>query len=332
MKGFTGEEHLAGNLDSILVVRACGVRVEIISPPVGLAARIASALEVPLLASPRHAGDRLPVARRNLEAPGPIINPGPLESLPMSHVVHTVSSGESLAAIARRYHTTPEAIARSNRLANPNLIRVGERLEIPDSFDPRPPPPGTARLAGSEGPAPAGGVPSAMALDFTIRPRDRSSLRGFESSAEQCGEFVYRYFRESGRGWPDYPTLGQPAEYIRHGQYKPTHPAFKNPGATPPRAGDILAATGPPGSGMFHTALVYKVERDAVWVYQANVPLGNRSADPRDHLMRLPLTRRPDGTWFMPPLPTSRLGYRADMAVTGWIHPTGTSRLPGAAP
>lgn len=33
----------------------------------------------------------------------------------------------------------------------------------------------------------------------------------------------------------------------------------------------------------------------------------------------------------MPPLQTSRLGYRGDMQVTGWIHPVGASALPGAA-
>ncbi|MBV8315408.1 MAG: hypothetical protein JOZ53_10765 [Planctomycetaceae bacterium] len=47
-------------------------------------------------------------------------------------------------------------------------------------------------------------------------------------------------------------------------------------------------------------------------------------------MAQLPLQQRPDGTWFMPPLATSGQGYSHDMNVTGWIHPTGNSRLPGA--
>jgi hypothetical protein len=82
-----------------------------------------------------------------------------------------------------------------------------------------------------------------------------------------------------------------------------------------------LAAAGPPGSGLFHTALIFKVEAGSVWVYQANVPVGNASPNAADHIMRFPLQHRADGSWFMPPLETSRLGYRANMDVVGWIHP-----------
>jgi len=44
---------------------------------------------------------------------------------------HIVQRGETLSLIAARYGTTWQAIAQANRLANPNLIRVGQRLTIP---------------------------------------------------------------------------------------------------------------------------------------------------------------------------------------------------------
>ncbi|MBI4424684.1 MAG: hypothetical protein HY554_13205 [Elusimicrobia bacterium] len=179
----------------------------------------------------------------------------------------------------------------------------------------------------------ARGEPAAVSeipLDTGIVPRPRSRLLGYEDEVEQCGEFLYRYFKESGHAWPDYPTLGQPAEYIRGGEHGGPFPAFLNPSSTPPRAGDLVAGIGPPGYGMYHSALIWKVEADAVWVYQANVPWGNASPFWEDHVMRFPLERLEDGRYWMPPLRTSGMGYWADINVTGWIHPTGASRLPGA--
>ena len=50
---------------------------------------------------------------------------------PMSAAYHTVESGETLGTIATKYGVTTVAIANANGLANPNLIRVGQRLIIP---------------------------------------------------------------------------------------------------------------------------------------------------------------------------------------------------------
>jgi murein DD-endopeptidase MepM/ murein hydrolase activator NlpD len=44
---------------------------------------------------------------------------------------YTVQPGDTLAIIARRYGVTTEEVARLNRLANPSLIYVGQRLVIP---------------------------------------------------------------------------------------------------------------------------------------------------------------------------------------------------------
>ncbi len=44
---------------------------------------------------------------------------------------YTVRQGDTLSRIARRYHTTVAHLARRNHLPNPNLIRTGQRLEVP---------------------------------------------------------------------------------------------------------------------------------------------------------------------------------------------------------
>jgi LysM repeat protein len=50
--------------------------------------------------------------------------------------VHVVCRGETLYSIACRYGTSVWAIAHANGLANPNLIWVGQRLNIPCFPDP----------------------------------------------------------------------------------------------------------------------------------------------------------------------------------------------------
>jgi peptidoglycan hydrolase-like protein with peptidoglycan-binding domain len=61
-----------------------------------------------------------------------------------------VSSGDRLSAIAARYNTTVEKLAKANNIADPNKIQAGQRLVIPDGFE-KP----AARGGGSK-PAPGG--------------------------------------------------------------------------------------------------------------------------------------------------------------------------------
>lgn len=48
-----------------------------------------------------------------------------------SGVVHNVTAGDTLARIAQRYGASTSAIAGANDLRDPNVIRVGQRLQIP---------------------------------------------------------------------------------------------------------------------------------------------------------------------------------------------------------
>ncbi|OQY29584.1 MAG: hypothetical protein B6243_11135 [Anaerolineaceae bacterium 4572_5.2] len=42
-----------------------------------------------------------------------------------------MQSGDTLASIARRFGATTNALMSANNLANPNLIYVGQRLNVP---------------------------------------------------------------------------------------------------------------------------------------------------------------------------------------------------------
>jgi predicted chitinase/LysM repeat protein len=79
--------------------------------------------------------------------------------------VHTISSGDTLSSIARRYNSSVDAIAKANNIQNPNLIVTGRQLVIPDGFDAQPrPASGPQAGDGFEASAPqtraAGNIPS----------------------------------------------------------------------------------------------------------------------------------------------------------------------------
>lgn len=49
------------------------------------------------------------------------------------YIEYTVQQGDSLIAIARRYDTTADELARLNNIANPSLIYPGQIIKIPVS-------------------------------------------------------------------------------------------------------------------------------------------------------------------------------------------------------
>jgi LysM repeat protein len=62
-----------------------------------------------------------------LPAPTPQTTPGPQAS----SVAHTVESGDTLSAIAKRYGVTVQAIVAANSLFNPDFLSVDQVLLIP---------------------------------------------------------------------------------------------------------------------------------------------------------------------------------------------------------
>lgn len=74
------------------------------------------------------------IANPNLVSPGtelviPGLSAAELEAA--NQIIHIVQTGESLGSIAAQYGVTADAIIEANRITNPNLIGVGDRLIIP---------------------------------------------------------------------------------------------------------------------------------------------------------------------------------------------------------
>src|SRR5205807_6081856 len=80
----------------------------------------------------------------------------------MADVGHVVSEGESLWLIARKYATTPRAIADANHIPNPYLIEIGRELRIP-GIAPAAPPGAPPASPGNAIPPPATTVTDAVA-------------------------------------------------------------------------------------------------------------------------------------------------------------------------
>ena len=61
------------------------------------------------------------------------MNLGDLGKQPLTAAgkTYTVQPGDTLAAIGRKFGVNYMAIARANNIANPNLIHVGQVLQIP---------------------------------------------------------------------------------------------------------------------------------------------------------------------------------------------------------
>lgn len=56
-------------------------------------------------------------------------------------MIHDIKRGDTLSALAQRYGTTVDALARANGIEDPDLIYAGRTLEVPgatDSFEPAP--------------------------------------------------------------------------------------------------------------------------------------------------------------------------------------------------
>ena len=45
---------------------------------------------------------------------------------------HVVRQGETISTIAKAYNVTPKAIVDANKIKNPSLIRIGQKLFIPE--------------------------------------------------------------------------------------------------------------------------------------------------------------------------------------------------------
>ncbi len=76
---------------------------------------------------------------------------------------YSVRAGDTLSAIASKFRTSVSALVKTNHLENPNLIMVGQRLEVASRFEPAAPKP-KAQVSAPKPPAAAkstaAGIPS----------------------------------------------------------------------------------------------------------------------------------------------------------------------------
>ena len=47
------------------------------------------------------------------------------------NTVYTVKPGDTLSGIAKKYGTTYQALAKYNKISNPNIINIGQKIKIP---------------------------------------------------------------------------------------------------------------------------------------------------------------------------------------------------------
>lgn len=60
-------------------------------------------------------------------------NKVPTATSSSKEAVYIVKSGDSLSGIAAKYGTTYQALAKYNNISNPNIIKVGQKIKIPNS-------------------------------------------------------------------------------------------------------------------------------------------------------------------------------------------------------
>ncbi len=54
-----------------------------------------------------------------------------IKYLTTTDTVYTIKKGDTLSGIAKKYDTTYQKLAQYNGIANPNLLRVGQKIKIP---------------------------------------------------------------------------------------------------------------------------------------------------------------------------------------------------------
>jgi len=118
--------------------------------------------------------------------------------------VHVVQRGETLWVLSRRYRTTVEALARVNRLRDPNMLRIGQRLRVPALGTPSRA--GRAERSLRDGPRLDWPVSGRLSSRFGLRHDahhdgiDIAAGEGTKIRAAAPGRVVYAASRVSGYG------------------------------------------------------------------------------------------------------------------------------------
>jgi LysM repeat protein len=117
-----------------------------------------------------------------------------------------VRRGDTLSAIAARFHVSPAAIVARNHLANPDQLAAGQVLSIPSAPAPAPTRPGQANLTISPAVGPLGqvfsltltGTKPGETITFLIARPDGSSFTGPAHTAPASGQVTAGYATSAG--------------------------------------------------------------------------------------------------------------------------------------
>jgi LysM repeat protein len=174
-------------------------------------------------------------------APQPTATPKPATNNSGNTTVHTVASGDTLSSIAAQYNVSWEAVANYNNITNPNVLYIGQKLNIPAAgTNPAPKP--------TQPPAQpaANPVSSGKWIDVKLsRPQRLTAYEGnkavFSTLVSAGSTFptptgtfnVYIRYRAQAMSGPGYYLPGVPyvlyfyQNYAIHGTY--WHNNFGNP-------------------------------------------------------------------------------------------------------
>ena len=103
-----------------------------------------------------------------------------------SHRIHKVRAGETLSTIAAKYGTSTGALARKNKLANPNFIVAGQKLKVPRNGSPS-----RSRSRGVPPPASVSSIASSL--------QNQSAAHGVDPSLTKAVAWVESGWRQNVR-------------------------------------------------------------------------------------------------------------------------------------
>lgn len=95
----------------------------------------------------------------------PAVSSPPSSSSMVVGGTYTIQKGDSLSAIAKRYGVTASDLAAANGIANPNRIRIGQKIKVPEGSAPASSP--KPRPEPSADPAPVASAPAIPAPEVS---------------------------------------------------------------------------------------------------------------------------------------------------------------------
>lgn len=121
---------------------------------------------------------------------------------------YTVEPGDTLSAIAKKYNTTVQELVKHNELSDPNLIHVGEDIEIPVAVSkpiekPKPKPKPSTDIAGAKL---VKNEDAYFLATSNIKVRDKPSTSATHTGTLQEGTSINykRVFEGNGYRWLEY--------------------------------------------------------------------------------------------------------------------------------